>query len=56
MIKGPHRPTTKVDGVEVPKSEEEWNEHNIKIAELNAKAMNILYYSLDVAEFNSLYM
>ena len=36
----------------LPKSESEWDELDKKMAQLSAKAMNILYYALDTNEFN----
>ena len=41
----------KVDGNGVSKFEEDWNEHDMKMIELNAKAMNILYCALDPNKF-----
>ena len=42
----------RVDKFDVPKSEVDWDEYNIKIVKLNAKVMNMLYCSLDINEFN----
>ena len=36
----------------ISKPEKDWDEHNNKQAQLNAKAMNVLYYALDANEFN----
>ena len=36
----------------VSKFEKDWNANDKKMAQLNDKAANILYYSLDVHEFN----
>ena len=52
IVNGPHTPTTRQNGMEIPKPEMEWDEHDRKLAQLNAKAMNVLYYSLDANEFN----
>ena len=41
-----------VNGVATPKLEDDWDEQDIKKIELNAKAMNLLYYALDHNEFN----
>ena len=46
IIKGPHTPTIKVDDSEIFKPEEDWDEHDMRMIELNAKVMNILYYVL----------
>ena len=51
-IKGSYTPTIKVDGKDVLKPEEDWDELDMKFIELNAKAINILYYTLDANEFN----
>ena len=45
-------PTKIIDGVESAKPEKEWDEVDKKMAQLNAKAMNILYCALDANEFN----
>ena len=42
----------KINGMDVPKPEEDWDDHDMKMGELNAKAMNLLYYALDSNEFN----
>ena len=36
----------------IPKSEGEWDDFDKKIAQLNAKTMNILYCALDANELN----
>ena len=41
-----------VNGVSIPKLEEDWDENDIKQSEINAKAMNLLYCALDPSEFN----
>ena len=52
IVNGPHTPTKLIDGVSLPKSEGEWDEVDKKMAQLNAKAMNILYCALDTNKFN----
>ena len=52
MLNGRHTPTKIIDGVESIKSEREWDEVDKKMAQLNAKAMNVLYCALDANEFN----
>ena len=52
ITRGPHIPIKKVDSIDIPKNEEEWDEHDMKMAEINVKAMNLLYYTLDPTEFN----
>ena len=43
IVNGPHTPTKLINGVSLPKSEGEQNEFDKKMAQLNAKAMNVLY-------------
>ena len=52
IIKGPHTPTINVDGNDVSKLEEDWDELDIKLIELNAKAMNVLYCALYANKFS----
>ena len=54
IVNRPHTSTKLIDGVSLPKLEGEWDEFDKKIAQLNAKAMNILYYALDTNEFNQI--
>ena len=42
----------KVDGIDIPKAGEDWDDNDMKMEELNAKAINVLYYALDSIEFN----
>ena len=46
IVNGPHTPTKLIDGVKSTKSEKEWDEVDKKMTQLNAKAMNVLYYAL----------
>ena len=52
IVNGPHIPTYIIHNVVILKSKVDWDENNKKIAQLNAKAINALYYALDVNEFN----
>ena len=52
IVNGSHIPTKLIDGMSLPKPEGEWNEFNKKMAQLNAKAMNILYCALEANEFS----
>ena len=36
----------------IPKPEKDWDEYDKKIAQLNIKAINVFYCSLDVHKFN----
>ncbi len=52
ITRGPHTPTISIEGTIIPKPEMDWNESDRRLAQLNAKAINVLYCSLDVSEFN----
>ena len=52
ITRGPHTPIINVNGVDIPKPEDDWDDQDMKKAELNAKAMNLLYCALDPNEFN----
>ena len=52
IVSGPHIPSILVNGISIPKLEEDWDENDIKQSEINAKAMNLLYCALDPSEFN----
>ena len=52
IVSGPHTPTKIVNNVPIPKLESEWDETDERMAQLNAKAMNLLYCALDAQEFN----
>ena len=51
IIKDLHTPIIKVDGNDIPKFEEDWDELDMKLIKLNAKAMNVLYWILDSNKF-----
>ena len=52
-MKDPHTLTITVDGVSISKPKKDWDdEYDKKQAQLNAKAMNVLYYTLDANKFN----
>ena len=52
IVSGLHAPTKIINNVPIPKAESEWDENDERMAQLNAKAMNLLCYSLDANEFN----
>ena len=52
IINGSHTPTINVDGIHCSKPKVDWDVHDMKQIELNTKAMNLLYYLLDINEFN----
>ena len=47
IANGPHVPTKTVQGEKMPKLEREWNDNEVKLIELNCKAMSSLYCTLD---------
>uniref|UniRef100_A0A2N9HLI3 CCHC-type domain-containing protein n=1 Tax=Fagus sylvatica TaxID=28930 RepID=A0A2N9HLI3_FAGSY len=52
IANGPHIPTKTVEGATLVKLESEWNEADVKLIELNCKAMSTLYCALDPIEYN----
>ena len=52
IVSGPHTPTKIINNVLILKAENEWDENDERTAQLNAKAMNLLYCALDTNEFN----
>ena len=52
ILKGPQIPSIKIDGIDIPKPEEDWDDNDMRMGELNAKAMNVLYFALDSTKFN----
>ena len=55
ILKGPQILTIRIDGIDVPKLEEDWNDNDMRMEELNAKVMNILYCAFDSIEFNRIF-
>jgi hypothetical protein len=54
IVNGPHVPTKIVEEQEIPKQETEWDENDVKLIELNYKAMNCLYCAFDSKEFDKI--
>ena len=54
ILKGPQIILIGVDGIDISKPKEDWDDNDMKMRELNAKAMNVLYCTLDSAEFNQI--
>ena len=52
IVNGPHISTHTTNNIVILKSEVDWDDHDEKIAQLNAKALDILYCALDVNKFN----
>uniref|UniRef100_A0A2N9HKZ7 CCHC-type domain-containing protein n=1 Tax=Fagus sylvatica TaxID=28930 RepID=A0A2N9HKZ7_FAGSY len=52
IANGPHIPTKTVEGATLAKLESEWNEADVRLIELNCKAMSTLYCALDPIEYN----
>ena len=55
-MNGPHIPTHSLNNLVTLKLECEWDDNDRRMAQLNAKAINVLYYALSVNEFNSLFL
>ena len=51
IVNGPSIPTKKVRNEEVIKEESEWDANDIKMAQLNAKAMHTLFCALGANEY-----
>ena len=51
-MNGPHIPTHSLNNLVTLKPECEWDDNDRRMAQLNAKAINILYYALSVNKFN----
>jgi hypothetical protein len=54
IVNGPHVPTKIVEEQDIPKQETEWDENDVKLIELNYKAMNCLYCAFDSKEFDEI--
>ena len=52
IVNGSHIPTPTINYIVTLKFKIDTDENDKKMAQLNAKAINILYYTLDVGEFN----
>ena len=52
IVNGPHTSSKLINNVSIPKPESEWDEYDERMAQLNAKAMNLLYCALSASEFN----
>ena len=52
ILKKPQIFLIRVNGIDIPKPEEDWDDNDMRMEELNAKVMNILYCALDSTEFN----
>ena len=55
IVNRSHTPTKLIDGVSLPKPKGEWDEFDKKMAQLNAKTMNILYCALNANKFNHIF-
>ena len=52
IISHPHISIKIIKNILIHKAESEWDENDERMAQLNAKSMNLLYYALDANEFN----
>ena len=51
-MNGPHIPTQSLNNLVTLKPKIEWDNNDRRMAQLNAKAINVLYCALSVNEFN----
>ena len=42
----------RVNDIDIPKLEEDCDDNDMRMRELNAKSMNVLYCALDLTKFN----
>ena len=52
IVNGPHIPTHTSNNLVTLKPECEWDDNDRRMAQLNAKAINVLYCALSMNEFN----
>ena len=52
ILKGPQILLIRVNGINIPNPEEDWDNNDMRMEKLNAKVMNVLYYALDSTKFN----
>ena len=55
ITNGPHISSKIVNNVSIPKLKNEWDENDERLAQLNTKAMNLLYCALNENEFNRIF-
>ena len=55
ILKEPQIPLIRVNGIDIPKSKEDWDDNDMRMEELNAKVMNILYCVFDSTKFNQIF-
>ncbi|GAV76803.1 UBN2 domain-containing protein, partial [Cephalotus follicularis] len=53
ITNGPEAPTKIVDGQRILKMNNEFNDHDYKLFQLNAKAKHVMFCALSPSEFNS---
>ena len=56
IFNDPNISTKKVNGIYVPKEQDEWDENDVKKVQLNSKAMHILFCALGPNEYNKVSM
>ena len=52
IVNNPHIPTHTVENIIILKSKKDWDDNDKRMAQLNTKAINVLYYGIGVNEFN----
>ena len=50
IVNRPHIPTYTINNIVTLKSKLDWDNNDKRMAQLNAKAINVLYYALDMNE------
>ena len=55
ILKGPQISSIKIDGIDIPKPEEDWDDNDMRMGKLNAKEINVLYCTLNSIEFNRIF-
>ena len=55
IINGSHISSKIVNNIFIPKPKNEWDENDKRLAQLNTKAMNLLYYALSASEYNRIF-
>ena len=55
IVNRPHIPTHIINDIITLKCERDWDDNDKKVAQLNAKVINVLYYALGINEFNRIF-
>ena len=55
ILKGPQILFIRVNDIDIPKPKEDWDDNDMRMGDLNAKAINVLYCALDSTGFNQIF-